>query len=405
MRAYERLLNYVRVYTTSDPESGTHPSAAREFDLAHQLVEELKALGVEDARVDEHCYVYGSLPATPGCEDKPALGLIAHMDTAPDASGENVNPILHENYDGSDVTLPATGMVMKVSAFPFLASMKGETLITTDGTTLLGADDKAGVAEIMTAVETVLEKGLPHGKLCIAFTPDEEIGEGVDHFDLKKFGAKFAYTLDGGEIGELEYENFNAALARLTFKGRNFHPGYAKNKMVNSIKVANEFMASLPKKEAPEYTSGYEGFFHIYSIKGTVEETVLEILIRDFDRETFEWRKGVIENGVREFTRKYDLPVLLDMKDQYANMKERLEPVRYIVDIAKQAMVELGIKPLFVPIRGGTNGSKLSFMGLPTPNLSNGAHNSHGRYEYIPVSSMENAVKLIVKISEFCAKV
>ena len=240
MRAYERLLNYVRVYTTSDPESGTHPSAAREFDLAHQLVEELKALGVEDARVDEHCYVYGSLPATPGCENKPALGLIAHMDTAPDASGENVNPILHENYDGSDVTLPATGMVMKVSAFPFLASMKGETLITTDGTTLLGADDKAGVSEIMTAVETVLEKGLPHGKLCIAFTPDEEIGRGADHFDVAGFGADYAYTVDGGAIGELEYENFNAASAKIIISGKSIHPGSAKGQMVNAALVAME---------------------------------------------------------------------------------------------------------------------------------------------------------------------
>ena len=241
MRAYERLLNYVRVYTTSDPESGTHPSAAREFDLAHQLVEELKALGVEDARVDEHCYVYGSLPATPGCEDKPALGLIAHMDTAPDASGENVNPILHENYDGSDVTLPATGMVMKVSAFPFLASMKGETLITTDGTTLLGADDKAGVAEIMTAVETVLEKGLPHGKLCIGFTPDEEIGEGADLFDIPGFGADFAYTVDGGDAGSIEYENFNAAAATVTIHGFSVHPGSAKDTMINASNVAMEF--------------------------------------------------------------------------------------------------------------------------------------------------------------------
>ena len=404
MTVIERFLKLVSFDTTSSEESGQYPSTPNQKVLGAELVRQMQELGIQDARMDAFGYVYGTIPAN--CEKNlPVYGLIAHMDTAPDASGENVNPILHENYDGGDVVLPATGKVMKVSAFPFLASMKGETLITTDGTTLLGADDKAGVAEIMTAVETVIREGRPHGKLCIGFTPDEEIGEGVDHFDLKKFGAKFAYTLDGGEIGELEYENFNAALARLTFKGRNFHPGYAKNKMVNSIKVANEFMASLPKKEAPEYTSGYEGFFHIYSIKGTVEETVLEILIRDFDRETFEWRKGVIENGVREFTRKYDLPVLLDMKDQYANMKERLEPVRYIVDIAKQAMVELGIKPLFVPIRGGTNGSKLSFMGLPTPNLSNGAHNSHGRYEYIPVSSMENAVKLIVKISEFCAKV
>ena len=270
MRAYERLLNYVRVYTTSDPESGTHPSAAREFDLAHQLVEELKALGVEDARVDEHCYVYGSLPATPGCEDKPALGLIAHMDTAPDASGENVNPILHENYDGSDVTLPATGMVMKVSAFPFLASMKGETLITTDGTTLLGADDKAGVAEIMTAVETVLEKGLPHGKLCIAFTPDEEIGEGASLFDIPGFGADFAYTVDGGDAGSVEYENFNAAAATVTIHGFSVHPGSAKDTMINASNVAMEFHQALPVMARPETTEGRQGFYHLCQMYGDV---------------------------------------------------------------------------------------------------------------------------------------
>ena len=268
MRAYERLLNYVRVYTTSDPESGLHPSASREFDLAHQLVEELKALGVEDARVDEHCYVYGSLPATPGCEDKPALGLIAHMDTAPDASGENVNPILHENYDGSDVTLPATGMVMKVSAFPFLVSMKGETLITTDGTTLLGADDKAGVSEIMTAVETVLEKGLPHGKLCIAFTPDEEIGEGASLFDIPGFGADFAYTVDGGDAGSVEYENFNAAAATVTIHGFSVHPGSAKDTMINASNVAMEFHGALPVMARPETTEGRQGFYHLCQMYG-----------------------------------------------------------------------------------------------------------------------------------------
>ena len=405
MRAYERLLKYAKVYTTSDPESGTHPSAAREFDLAHLLVEEMKSIGIEDAFVDEHCYVYGSIPATKGCEKKPALGLIAHMDTAPDAPGENVKPILHENYDGGDVTLPGTGMVMKTSTFPFLKELKGETLITTDGTTLLGADDKSGVAEILTAAETLIKKKLPHGKLCIAFTPDEEIGEGPDHFNVKKFGAKFAYTMDGGEIGELEFENFNAANARIVFKGRNIHPGYAKNKMVNSIAVANEFMASLPKKEVPENTSGYEGFFHVYSIKGEVETTEVEILIRDFDRERFEWRKNTIENGVREFSKRFGLKIELELKDQYSNMREKIEPVHYIIDIAKQAMQELNIKPLIVPIRGGTDGARLSFMGLPTANLFTGGHNFHGRYEYIPVYAMEKAVQVIIRIAELCTKI
>ena len=291
MRAYERLLNYVRVYTTSDPESGTHPSAAREFDLAHQLVEELKALGVEDARVDEHCYVYGSLPATPGCEDKPALGLIAHMDTAPDASGENVNPILHENYDGSDVTLPATGMVMKVSAFPFLASMKGETLITTDGTTLLGADDKAGVAEIMTAVETVLEKGLPHGKLCIGFTPDEEIGEGADLFDIPGFGADFAYTVDGGDAGSIEYENFNAAAATVTIHGFSVHPGSAKDTMINASNVAMEFHQALPVMARPETTEGRQGFYHLCQMYGDVTTAKLGYILRDHDAAKLQFKK------------------------------------------------------------------------------------------------------------------
>ena len=323
MRAYERLLNYVRVYTTSDPESGTHPSAAREFDLAHQLVEELKALGVEDARVDEHCYVYGSLPATPGCEDKPALGLIAHMDTAPDASGENVNPILHENYDGSDVTLPATGMVMKVSAFPFLASMKGETLITTDGTTLLGADDKAGVAEIMTAVETVLEKGLPHGKLCIAFTPDEEIGEGASLFDIPGFGADFAYTVDGGDAGSVEYENFNAAAATVTIHGFSVHPGSAKDTMINASNVAMEFHGALPVMARPETTEGRQGFYHLCQMYGDVTEAKLGYILRDHDAAKLQFKKDNLLDIAAYLNGKYgDGTVEVEIKDSYRNMLE-----------------------------------------------------------------------------------
>ena len=279
MRAYERLLDYVKVYTTSDPESGTHPSAAREFDLAHKLVEELKALGVEDARVDEHCYVYGSLPATPGCEEKPALGLIAHMDTAPDASGENVNPILHENYDGGDVVLPATGKVMKVSAFPFLASMKGETLITTDGTTLLGADDKAGIAIILQAVEELLAEGTPHGTIKLGFTPDEETGLGASNFDVKGFGAHYAYTVDGGALGELEYENFNAASAKIEICGKSIHPGSAKGQMVNAALVAMELHGLLPALETPYYTENYEGFYHLVAMRGETEQAELQYII------------------------------------------------------------------------------------------------------------------------------
>ena len=399
----ERFIRYAKIHTESDRETGLVPSTPGQLQFAYLLCEEMQKIGMQDVAVDDYGYVMGFVPANADREC-PSIGFIAHMDTSPDMTGKHVKPQIIENYKGNDPRKIVCHVLP--GDFPELMNYVGTDLIVTDGNTLLGADDKAGIAEILTAMEYLIQHPeIKHGRIAVCFTPDEEIGEGVDHFDLKKFGAKFAYTLDGGEIGELECENFNAALARLTFKGRNFHPGYAKNKMVNSIKVANEFMASLPKKEAPEYTSGYEGFFHVYSIKGTVEETLLEILIRDFDKERFEWRKDVIENGVREYSKKYDLPVLLEMKDQYANMKERLEPVRYIVEIAKQAMAELGIKPLIVPIRGGTNGSRLSFMGLPTPNLSNGAHNGHGRYEYIPVSSMEKIVSVIVKISELCAKI
>ena len=291
MRAYERLLNYVRVHTTSDENSGTHPSAAREFDLARQLVEEMKALGLEDARVDEHCYVYGTLPATPGCEDKHALGLIAHMDTADDASGENVQPVVWENYNGGEVTLPATGMVMKPSVFPFLSSMKGETLITSDGTTLLGADDKAGIAEILTAVETLQEKGLPHGKLCIAFTPDEEIGEGAELFDIPGFGADFAYTVDGGDAGSIEYENFNAASAAVTVHGFSVHPGTAKGTMINASNVAMEFHGSLPVTARPETTEGRQGFYHLCQMYGDVTTAKLGYILRDHDAAKLQFKK------------------------------------------------------------------------------------------------------------------
>ena len=399
MRAYERLLNYVRVYTTSDPESGTHPSAAREFDLAHQLVEELKALGVEDARVDEHCYVYGSLPATPGCEDKPALGLIAHMDTAPDASGENVNPILHENYDGSDVTLPATGMVMKVSAFPFLASMKGETLITTDGTTLLGADDKAGVAEIMTAVETVLEKGLPHGKLCIAFTPDEEIGEGASLFDIPGFGADFAYTVDGGDAGSVEYENFNAAAATVTIHGFSVHPGSAKDTMINASNVAMEFHAALPAFSRPEHTEGREGFFHLTSMQGDVTTAHLGYIVRDHDAAKFAARKAQMQHIAACLNDRYGAgTVELDIKDSYYNMLEKIQPHFHLVENARKAIRAAGLEPIETPVRGGTDGATLSYMGLPCPNLGTGGFNFHGPCECITAEKMDQGVEILLNL-------
>ena len=406
MRAYERLLDYVKVYTTSDPESGTHPSAAREFDLAHKLVEELKALGVEDARVDEHCYVYGSLPATPGCEEKPALGLIAHMDTAPDASGENVNPILHENYDGGDVVLPATGKVMKVSAFPFLASMKGETLITTDGTTLLGADDKAGVAEIMTAVETVIREGRPHGKLCIGFTPDEEIGEGASLFDIPGFGADFAYTVDGGDAGSVEYENFNAAGAKLIIDGHSVHPGSAKNKMLNAILLAQEFQSLLPVHENPSATDGYEGFYHPDSITGSVDHVVVDYIIRDHNMEKFEQKKRFFLQCADFLNAKYGKKLFtVDLKDSYYNMKEKILPENaHLIDNAVRAMEEAGVTPTIVPIRGGTDGARLSFMGLPCPNLCTGGLNYHGRYEYACVESLESCVEILKNIAALYAE-
>ncbi len=402
----ERFLRYVKYPTQSDPATGLKPSTPGQMEFARVLGEEMKELGLSDVGVDEHGYVMGFLPSNLERET-PAIGFIAHLDTSPEMSGRNVNPQVIENYAGNDIVLnKEKNIVLPTEEFPELANYVGQTLVTTDGNTLLGADDKAGIAEIMTAMEYLIQHPeVKHGKICICFTPDEEIGEGPDHFDVKKFGAKFAYTLDGGEIGELEFENFNAASAKVTFRGRSFHPGYAKNKMVNAISVANDFINSLPKKEVPENTSGYEGFFHIYSIRGDVESTEVEILIRDFDRERFEWRKNTIENGVREFSRRYGLNVGLELKDQYSNMREKIEQVHYIIDIAKQAMLDVEVKPLIVPIRGGTDGARLSFMGLPTPNLFTGGHNFHGRYEYIPVRSMEKAVDVIVRIAELCTKI
>ena len=401
MRAYERLLKYVRVYTTSDPNSGTHPSAEREFDLARILVEDMKAIGIEDAFVDEHCYVYGTIPATPGCESKPALGLIAHMDTAPDASGENVNPILHENYDGHDVTLPATGMVMKVSTFPFLKELKGETLITTDGTTLLGADDKAGVAEIVTACEYLLaHPEVPHRTIAVCFTPDEEVGKGTDHFDPAKFPAKAAYTVDGGELGEIEYENFNAAAVTLTVHGVNIHPGSAKDKMKNAVLMAHQFISLLPEAETPAHTEGYEGFYHVTDVSGNETEVVLHAIIRDHDREKFEARKTFVENAVRYLNGVWgEDSFRLELKDSYYNMKEKLLPHMELIDNACAAMRAVGVEPEIVPIRGGTDGARLSWeRDIPCPNLCTGGANFHGVHEFVPVASMEKMVQVLVEL-------
>ena len=405
MRAYQRLLQYVQVHTTSDPTTGTHPSTQRQFDLARMLADELRALGVGDADVDEHCYVYGHLPATPGCEGRPALGLIAHMDTAPDASGEKVQPILHENYNGRDVTLPGTGAVMKVADFPFLASMKGETLITTDGTTLLGADDKAGVAEIITAVETLIQDGLPHGPICIAFTPDEEIGEGASLFDLERFGADFGYTVDGGDVGGIEYENFNAASATVTVHGLSVHTGSAKGTMVNAANVAMEYHLSLPRMARPETTEGREGFYHLCQMTGDVTEAKLGYILRDHDAAKLEYKKDNMRQAADYFNGKYGPgTVTVELKDGYRNMIEKIRPHFHLVETARTAIQMAGLVPEEVPVRGGTDGAVLSWQGLPCPNLGTGGFNFHGVLECITAERMDKATQVVLNIIALYAK-
>ena len=405
MRAYQRLLQYVQVHTTSDPTTGTHPSTQRQFDLARMLADELRTLGVGDADVDEHCYVYGHLPATPGCEGRPALGLIAHMDTAPDASGEKVQPILHENYDGRDVTLPGTGAVMKVADFPFLASMKGETLITTDGTTLLGADDKAGVAEIITAVETLIQDGLPHGPISIAFTPDEEIGEGASLFDLERFGADFGYTVDGGDVGGIEYENFNAASATVTVHGLSVHTGSAKGTMVNAANVAMEYHLSLPRMARPEATEGREGFYHLCQMTGDVTEAKLGYILRDHDAAKLEYKKDNMRQAADYFNGKYGPgTVTVELKDGYRNMIEKIRPHFHLVETARTAIQMAGLVPEEVPVRGGTDGAVLSWQGLPCPNLGTGGFNFHGVLECITAERMDKATQVVLNIIALYAK-
>lgn len=399
MRAYERLLKYARVYTTSDPQSGTHPSAAREFDLARILVEDMQAIGIADARVDENGYVYGTVPASEGYEGRPALGLIAHMDTAPDAPGENVNPILHENYSGGDVVLPATGMVMGPDKFPFLAGMKGETLITTDGSTLLGADDKAGVSEILSAVEAVLAEGRLHGKLCVAFTPDEEIGEGALLFDIPGFGADFAYTVDGGDAGSIEYENFNAASALVTVRGFSVHPGSAKNKLVNACNVAAEFHTSLPVMARPETTEGREGFYHLTQMTGNVNEARLGYILRDHDAAKLEAKKENLQCIADWLNSKYGAgTVTVEVKDSYRNMLEKIKPHFHLVETAREAIRMAGLEPEEVPVRGGTDGAVLSWKGLPCPNLGTGGFNFHGVCECTTVERMDKATEILLNI-------
>ena len=399
MRAYERFLNYVKIHTTSDENSNTTPSTRCQFDLAEILAEEMKKLGVKDVRVDENCYVYGAIPATLGYEDKPAIGLIAHLDTAPDFCGEHVNPQIYRNYNGEDVTLGDSGKVLSVKTFPHLKELKGRTLITTDGTTLLGADDKAGIAEIMTVAEELLKGTMPHGKVCIAFTPDEEVGSGADKLDIPAFGAQYAYTADGGCENEIVYENFNASEAVFKIRGFNIHPGEAKNKMINAALVGMEINSMLPNLETPAHTELYEGFFHLCEMEGTVENATLQYIIRDHSAASFEARENTLRHIEKIMNEKYGQgTVSLEIHEQYRNMIEKVAPCMQLVDYAKDAIRELGMEPNTDPIRGGTDGAQLSFRGLPCPNLGTGGYAFHGPYEHITAEGMDTAVHVMLGI-------
>lgn len=402
----DRFISYVTIDTESDPNSNTTPSTAKQWDLANKLVEELKEIGMQDVTIDDKAYIMATLPSNVDHE-VPTIGFISHFDTTPDFTGANVKPQIVPDYDGKDIVLNAEqNIILSPSYFKDLLLYKGQTLITTNGTTLLGADDKAGITEIMTAMEFLINNPeIKHGKIRVGFTPDEEIGRGAHHFDVDKFGADWAYTMDGSQVGELEYENFNAAGAKITFKGKSVHPGYAKGKMINSMLIANDFINALPKGETPQETRGYEGFFHVTDLSGSIEETKLQLIIRDHSKKKFEKRKELIEKITRKINKKFakqfgeDIAIA-EIKDQYYNMKEKVTPVKHIVDIAEKAMKELNIKPLIKPIRGGTDGCQLSYKGLPCPNIFAGGHNFHGKYEYVPVESMQKAVEVIVKIAE-----
>ena len=398
-------MKYVSFDTQSSEETGVTPSTPGQMVFARYLKEELESMGLEEITLDENGYLFATLPAN---TDKPlpTVGFIAHMDTSPDMSGKNVSPRKVENYDGKDIVLCAEdNIVLSPSQFPELLDHKGEDLLVTDGKTLLGADDKAGIAEIVSAVAYLQEHPeIKHGKIRVGFNPDEEIGLGAHKFDVQKFGCDWAYTMDGGEVGELEFENFNAASAKITFKGRNVHPGYAKHKMINSIRVAGRFMAMLPSHETPEHTEGYEGFYHLVGISGEVEQTVVSYIIRDHDRARFESRKQEMEHLVRKINAEYgEGTATLDLHDQYYNMREKIEPVMHVIDIAFQAMKEAGVEPRVRAIRGGTDGAQLSFKGLPCPNIFAGGLSFHGRYEFVPIQSMEKAMKVVVKIAELVA--
>lgn len=395
----ERFLKYVKIPTASREESTSVPSTPCQFNLAHFLVEELHELGISNAFVDEKCYVYAKLPASEGCENASALGFISHMDTVSDFADHRVEPVITENYDGQDFPLGESGRVLKLTDFPHLAALKGRTLITSDGTTILGADDKAGVAEIVTMVEEILEKDIPHGPISIGFTPDEEIGCGADYFDVPGFGADYAYTVDGGTEGSIEYENFNAAGAELTVHGFNVHPGDAKDIMVNAALVLMEANAMLPTGETPRDTEGYEGFFHLTDMNGNVEKAHASYIVRDHDAQHFEKRLEQMQEIVKKLNRKYgDGTVTLEIKRQYKNMAEKILPCFHLVERAQQAIHENGLEPVTLPVRGGTDGARLSFMGLPCPNLGTGGHAFHGPYEHITVEGMESVVQILLTI-------
>ena len=401
----ERFLNYTGFDTQSSETTGTTPSTAKQMVFAKFLKSELESLQLEDITLDERGYLFATLPANTS-RALPTVGFIAHMDTSPDMSGKDVRPCIVRAYDGGDIVLNREmDIVLSPRQFPELLDHRGEDLVVTDGTTLLGADDKAGIAEIVSAIAYLQEHPeIEHGKVRIGFNPDEEIGEGAHHFDVALFGCDWAYTMDGGEVGELEFENFNAAAAKVTFKGRNVHPGYAKHKMINSIRIANQFCIMLPRWETPEHTEGYEGFYHLIGFEGTVEESTLTYIIRDHDMDRFQRRKKELEHLVRKINNEFPGCASIEIKDQYYNMREKIEPVMYVIDIAKQAMIDAGVTPKVQPIRGGTDGAQLSFKGLPCPNIFAGGLNFHGRYEYVPIPSMEKAVDVIVEICKLVEK-
>ena len=406
MNLVDRFLSYVKFDTQSDELTNMTPSTPGQMIFAKHLKKELEAIGLSDITLDDNGYLMATLPANTTRADVPTVGFIAHLDTSPDMSGRHVSPRIVENYDGGDIVLnDKEGITLSPREFPELLHYQGQPLIVTDGTTLLGADDKAGVAEIISAIAYLKEHPeIEHGKVRIAFNPDEEIGKGAHKFDVPHFGADFAYTMDGGEIGELEYENFNAAMARVTFKGRNVHPGYAKHKMINSMRIANQFVIMLPRWETPEHTEDYEGFYHLVGMDGTVELTTLTYIIRDHDRDRFERRKKEMEHLARKINHEFPGCCSLEINDQYYNMREKIEPVMHIIDIAQEAMRRADVKPKVQPIRGGTDGAQLSFKGLPCPNIFAGGLNFHGRYEFVPIPSMEKAMQVIIEIIKLVAQ-